>query len=379
MTALTVILALAVIAAATLAVFFFVKWQATLGQLREAEKDLAKSGSSQDLEDRFKLLSQETLDRQEEKATRQISSLLTPVREEVAGFRKRVEEYVQESRSAKDILNEKFSRMDQSVATLSSDAKELADALRGSAKLRGDWGETVLRRLLEIAGLREGESFSLQRSFAVDGQRLRPDAVIMLPDSREVVVDSKVSLVDYEDYFQASDDEGRVAAAKALRNAVERQVEETSKYNGLPDLNTPGFTFMFAPIEPAWLLIASEFPELIEKAQRKGVVILGPTNLLVALKVVDQIWLAEKKVQNMRKIFDRAEKVVDASARLTERVDTALKRMESATKSVEDVRTTLRGKQGVLAHAHKLSDYGVKGKEALPEELEEFPGSEHEA
>lgn len=376
MTAVAWFLLVALLAAIALALLFFVKWQDAQARMHKAEKELAQSGSSQDMEDRFKLVSQEVLDRQEEKAAKQINNMIDPVRKEVGDFRDRIEEYIKESRSTKDILNEKFSSMDQSVSALSSEAKELADALRGDAKLRGDWGETVLRKLLELSGLREGESFTLQESIATEDGRLRPDAVVKLPEGREIVIDSKVSLVAYQDYHRATDDAQRASALKSLRDAIERQVAETAKYNSAGKLDTPGFAFMFTPIEPAWVLVSSEFPELIEQAQRKGVIIVGPTNLLAALKVVDHMWSAEQKHQNLREILKQAEEIVNATARVFERLDVVRDRIQSAAKSVDDLGTALQGRRSVLSYAKRLKDYGVRGKKDLPEGIGPGPDPE---
>ena len=345
-------------------------WQKTLAKLHETEKEIARSGSSQELEDRFRLLSQETLDRQEEKSTKAVKDIVTPMREEVEKFGGKIEEYIKESRSTKDILDEKFKNMDSSVASLSKDAKDLADALRGDPKSRGDWGETVLRRLLEIAGLRENESFSLQKSYEVEGSRIRPDAVILLPGDREVVIDSKVSLIAYQDYAGAKDDDERKKSLKDLKSAVDRQIDETSKYNSIAELNKPGFSFMFMPIEPAWLLVASEFPDLLESAQRKGVVLAGPTNMLATLKVVEHIWLAERKEANQREIFNQAEKLLDSAVRVTDLLETLEKRADSLRNAIDSLNTAMQGRRGVFAHARKLSEYGVKGKKELPEQWE---------
>ena len=370
MTALSVFLAIALVAALAAAAALFVRWQSAKDELHRAEKELAAARSPQDLEDRFKVLSQEILDRQGQRAEKGLENMLGPVRDEVAEFKRRVDELIRESRSTKDILGEKFSRMDDSVARLSGDAKDLADALRGEAKLRGDWGETVLRRILESAGLRENESFDLQRTFEVDGSHLRPDAVLRLPDGRQVAIDSKVSLVAYDEYHQAADDERRKKAAKSLREAVERQVEETARYNDLPGATTPGFTFMFMPIEPAWLLVMSEHADLFEKAQRRGVIIIGPTNLMAALKVVDQMWLAEHKVRNMNEVFAVAGRVVDAVQKLIERVGRMRKQLDTVSRTLDEVDTSIKGRQGVLSTARRLQDYGGRGKAPLPEAAE---------
>ncbi len=364
------------VAAAAAASFFFRKWLGSVTEIRdaearlhEAETALAKSESSEELAGRFKLISQEILDLQEEKAAKQVGSVVSPLREQVESFRKDVDEYLKEARSTKDVLSEKFGRMDQSVDRLSDDARKLTEALRGSSKVRGDWGETVLRRMLEIAGLREGESFDLQRTFSDGEGRLRPDAVLMLPEGRELVVDSKVSLVAYQDFTEAGDDDLRQEALKSLRRAVGERVDEVAKYNAIEGLNTPGFSIMFAPIEPAWLLVASEFPELITEAQRKGVVVVGPTNLLVALKVVDEIWRSERKGQHLQEIFSQASKIMDACLRMNDNIDTVEKRVDSASKAVDDLRRSVSGRQGVIAHAKKLEGFGVKGKKELPEAL----------
>ena len=365
-TALVVIIIIAAVCAG-LAGWFFYQWQLTLNRLHNAEKEALKLGSFQDLEDRFKTLSQTVLDRQEERGSKELRNLLQPVRDEVTGFRAKVEEYLKESRSTKDILNEKFQRMDASVTSLSGEANQLVAALRGSAKVRGDWGEVLLRQALENAGLREGDNFDLQYHCNVDGQTLRPDAVVRLPNARAIVIDAKVSLIAYADYARAADDQARNNASKEVRVAFERQIGEVTKYLNLPDLQGPGFAIMFTPIEPAWQLMVIEHQDVMEKARQRGVIILGPVNLLVALKVVEQLWLAERKERSVRDIVNLAVKVQDAVGRLVSRVEDVTKQLETAMRSIEGVHKAISGRRGILVHAHKLQDFGVKGKEELPE------------
>ena len=351
--------------------FMYKKAEALKDKLHEAEKKLARESSPEEQANHFKVLSEELLEQQSAKSSKAIDDVLQPVREQVGAFQTKIEEYVKESRETRTVLDEKFKNLDVNVKNLGDEARQLTDALRGNPKVRGNWGEVLLKKALELAGLQEGPNFELQRSFEIEGRRFIPDAVVKLPEDRQVIIDSKVSLIAYDDYVNANDEQEQEQAGKRFATDVEKQVDEVCKYLHRPEINTPGFALMFTPIEPAWVLLNHIKPQLLLDSYKKGVLIVGPTTLLATLKVVEQMWRNERKVRSIKEIIDRAGMLREAVERLLDRLENSARHLDRATREISAIETSIRGRQGVVAHARKLEEYGIKGKDALPEVDEE--------
>lgn len=342
-------------------------------RLEEMERQMQPDATRQAMESVFRSLSQETLKSQGEQTAQRVQSdlglLLKPMGEQVGDFRVRVEEMLGDSIATRAMLEEKFKRMDDSVQNLSQDANDLSAALRGDSKVLGNWGELSLVRALEVAGLKEGNDYACQVSIKVNETMVRPDAVIYLPDNRHVIIDAKVSLVAYSNYVVAADDQARKEALKDMKKAMAKQVDEIhTRYMQLPGLNTLGFAIMFTPLEPAWILVMAQCPELIGQARKKGVIIVGPTTLLATLRLVEQIWKAEHNASKVREIVDRAAKLCDGAVRLVERIDAALSQTKKIGDCLADIKKSVEGRQGLVFQAEKLRELRAHGKKEMPEQ-----------
>ncbi len=249
-----------------------------------------------------------------------MGTLLDPLKTQIEEFREKVEQAQSDSKTGVAKLEGLIGNLGSLNQQLAEEAKNLSTALRGSAKAQGDWGEFILRDLLEKAGLREGEQYSFQQSFAglesEDGGKTksaRTDVIILLPGGRNLVIDSKVSLTAYTDYANAATDAERSAALKLHLASVRGHVTGLAKagYQRLPGLETPDFVVMFVPVEPAFLLALQNDAELWADAYQQGILLVGPTTLLYIIRIVNVLWQQEVQARSVRDVMNRGAELYD--------------------------------------------------------------------
>ncbi len=301
-----------------------------------------------------------------------VEALLNPVRQQLVDFRKKVEDIYDNENKDRASLRAEITHLKTLNERISTDALNLTNALKGDSKLRGSWGEIQLERLLEQSGLVKGREYEVQGSFrSEEGQRYQPDVIIHLPDSKDVIVDSKVSLVAYEQYHAASDDGERARLAARHVDSVRSHVNDLAgkSYDELIGLNSLDLVIMFVPIEPALLLAYEHQLDLHEQAFKKNIMLVSPSTLMLALQVIHNIWRYEYQKKNTQEIarqggdlYDRfvnfvtsLDKVGDALTRARSEFDTAHKRLAT-------------GKGNLIGRAEKLRELGIKTKKALPEQ-----------
>lgn len=321
------------------------KAAALRAEARVADQDALR----QDLLDQFRLLSADTLSAQARDFTRQgrdaLSALLTPLGDRLEDFRRRVDAVHNEDSAQRGALRRQVETLTAQSAAVGAQADRLAHALRGDNKLLGTWGEFSLQRLLEAAGLQKDRDFRLQWSLAApDGRRLQPDALVLMPEDRCVVVDSKLSLKAYLDFHNAETAEARRAAAARHAAAVEAHVKNLSAkaYQDLPGLpSSPDFVLLFVASEPALSLALAERPGILELAARRDVVPVGPGGLLTALRLIALLWRQSNQNRAARDVFAEVraiyeqyaaftgdmQGIADALARATESYDAAFRKL----------------------------------------------------
>jgi len=222
---------------------------------------------------------------------------------------------------------------------MSSEASNLTQALKGDKKLVGNWGEAQLERTLELAGLRRGEHYEAQQAFkGEDGQRFLPDFVIFLPQDKHVVIDSKVSLVDYERAITADEDTVRAQALAAHANAVKRHIDQLSDkdYANLAGLQSPDFVLMFMPVEPAYIEIMRTNRDLFNYGYKKNVILVSHTTLMPILRTVANLWMVERSNEEAREISDRAGDIFNAVCLVAERMENVGSALSQTTKRYND-------------------------------------------
>lgn len=255
---------------------------------------------------------------------------------------------------------------------MSKDTQNLAEALKNRGKVQGDWGEQVLANILQESGLREGQEFFVQQNTKdEDGKNLRPDVVVHCADGSQVVIDSKVSLTAYTDYVGAENDEARKSAIKANYDSIWGHVEELAKkdYSKLVPQSIPT-VLMFVPNEGSYILAMNHDPQIGQKAFRKRVVIINPTNLMLALQLILQTWRNTRQEENCLKIIEAAKKIYEKYCSFTESMNDIGKQLNSAQQSYDKAVRQMKDGQGNLSHnINELLKLGVQSDKKINEKM----------
>lgn len=328
------------------------------------------------LEHQFRTLAGNILDTHSQRFTEQnqqnLGGILEPLRERLGQFQQKVETlYVDESKE-RSALKAQVQELMQLNRTLSDDAKELASALRGSAKRLGNWGELVLERVLEASGLRRGHEYVVQDSrIDEDGQRRQPDVVIRLPENRCLVVDSKLSLLAYERFASAQDEASREAALREHLASVRAHIRSLSekRYQTLYD-DTLDFVLMFIPVEPAFITAITHDEQLFTDAWDSNVLLVSPSTLLFVVRTVAHLWRQEARSRNAQDIAYRGAELYDRLAGFVDKLDEVGVKIQAAQTAWGDARKKLAdGRGNVIRQAEMLRDLGVQPSKQLPADL----------
>lgn len=304
-----------------------------------------------------------------------LGELLNPLREQLGDFKQKVEQVYTDEAKERSALKAQVEQLHALNRSLSDRTESLTQALTTSGKTQGDWGELVLARLFEVSGLQEGREYRLQDSILSDeGARQRPDAVIYLPEDRQLVIDAKVSLTAWTDYGAARDDGARDAALKRHLLSIRQHLRDLAQrdYTRSPNLHTIDFVIMFVPIEAALLVALREDETLYTEAFRSKVVLVSPTTLFAVIKMVESLWSVRRREQNAEKIAEAGAKLykkLDGFVRSFEQIDKAL---VSAQKAFDQARRQLHAGPGnVLKQAGDMSALGLRsmGKSRIAEIL----------
>lgn len=303
--------------------------------------------------------------------TKEIGTLLDPLKERLAEFKAKVEEvYIAEGKE-RVALGEQVKQLTTLNQAMSKDAQGLTEALRGSSKVQGDWGELVLERILEGAGLREGHEFVTQVSTRdAEGNLLRPDVVLLLPNGRKVVIDSKVSLVAWVQYVEATDDDIRKAASGSLVASVRAHLRGLSPkaYETLYGIDSLDFVVMFVPLEGAFARALATEPALQDDAWKQQVLFSGPTTILFALRTIAHLWREERQAQNAIRIATDAGALIDKFATFVETFDRVGHQVGLAARHHEAARRLLvSGPGNVVRRIEALGRLGVQARKSLPD------------
>jgi DNA recombination protein RmuC len=283
-----------------------------------AEKVALLETAKKSLADQFQALAGEILDQKSkafaEASQKDLGNVLSPLRDQIKEFREKVEQAQSDSKDGVTTLRTLIGNLGTMNQQLSEEARNLSTALRGSAKAQGDWGEFILRDLLDKAGLREGDEYKFQQSFAgVESENdnrvrtVRTDVVLYLPGGRHLVIDSKVSLNAYTDYVNATSDDARKVALKLHITSVRGHIAVLAKagYHRLPELEAPDFVVMFVAIEPAFLMALQADGDLWADAYKQGILLVGPTTLLYVIRIINVLWQQERQARNVREVMER--------------------------------------------------------------------------
>ncbi|WP_372966531.1 DNA recombination protein RmuC [Marinobacter sp.] len=329
------------------------------------------------LKQEFENLANRIFDQKSERFSQQsktsLDTLLTPFRDQLQDFRKRVEDvYTTETRDRQALRSEIKSLQDLN-RQITEEAANLTKALKGDKKVQGNWGELILERVLERSGLRKGVEYETQGSYRdSDNQLLRPDVIVHLPDQRHLVVDSKVSLVAYQQWVIAEDDGARAEALKQHVEAVRNHIRSLSEkdYSQLSGLHSPDFVLLFMPIEPAFVAAFQQDDNLFAEAFDRKIIVVTPTTLLATLRTIENIWRYERQSQNARRIAERAGAVYDKLRVFVEAMERLGSQLHTAQGTYDNAMNTLtRGRGNLISQANRFVELGVRVKKELPRNI----------
>ncbi len=302
-----------------------------------------------------------------------LDSILTPFKEKITAFEKRVNEvYATEGKERHSLIKE-VQRLQELNQKIGEDAENLTKALKGDTKTQGIWGEIILERILEESGLRKGIEYDSQGGFRdAEGKLLKPDVVVHLPEEKDIVIDSKVSLVAYEKYVRADDDDERDQAGKEHLASINAHLKglESKKYDELPGVKSLDFVLMFVPIESAFMLAIDKDNEIFRKAFDQNIMIVSPSTLLVTLRTIQNIWRYEYQNKNALEIAEKAGKLYDKFVGFVTDLEKVGDQIDNTRKAYEGAHNKLAsGKGNLISRAQTLIELGVKSRKQLPDSV----------
>ena len=330
-------------------------------EIKEEFESLAKKvfeGNSQ----KFAEFSKENLD-----------SMIKPLQTQISEFKKQVSDTYNSESQDRAIFKNEIQSLKELNEKISKDAIDLTNALKGESKQQGVWGEMVLEHVLEASGLRKGHEFEREVSLKTDeNETLRPDVVVHLPDNRDLIIDAKTSLVAYERYVNASNEEEKAEYLKAHLSSIRSHVKELSKknYERLKEVNTLDFIFMFMPIEGALAVALEHDNSIYDNAFKNKILLVGPTTLLVAMRAVENVWKFERQNQNAQEIARRAGAMYDKFVGFSEDLMKISKQIDGIQGSFSAARSKLSsGKGNLVRQVEQIKELGAQTSKKIPKEL----------
>jgi len=331
------------------------------------------------LKQEFENLANRIFDQKSERFSQQnqssMDTLLKPFRDQLNDFRQRVETVHTTETRDRQALRSEIKSLQELNRQITEEASNLTRALKGDKKIQGNWGELILERVLERSGLRKGIEYETQGSYRdTDNQLLRPDVVVHLPDNRNLVIDSKVSLVAYQQWVISDEGSARDAALKQHMDAVRNHIRSLSDkdYSQLNGLRSPDFVLLFMPIEPAFVAAFQHDDSLFSEAFERKIIVVTPTTLLATLRTIENIWRYERQSQNARLIAERASAVYDKLRVFVEAMERLGGQLHTAQGSYDSAMNTLtRGRGNLISQANRFVELGVRVKKELPKAVTE--------
>ena len=299
-----------------------------------------------------------------------LESLLKPFREQINGFQSRINEVHTESVKGQSALEAEIKKVLEVGLEMNTQDTNLVSALKGDKKTTGNWGEAQLERTLELAGLIPGDHYEAQASFTdAEGKRRLPDFIIKLPDDKCLVIDSKVSLVDYDRAISAETEEQQTEALKAHAQAVRNHIDDLSgkDYTNLNGLDSPDFVLMFMPVEPAYIEAMKYNKDLFNYGYQRQVVMVSHTTLMPILRTVANLWMIDQSNREAREISTRAGEIYNQVCLVAERLHKLGNTLKSANNHYNQAVKGLAGQQGLVGKVDRFKQLSSKASKNLTE------------
>jgi len=343
-----------------------------LAVLQEAKERMGaefKALANQIFESRHKVFKAESKE--------QLNNILSPLSERIKEFEKRVEKsYNDESKERYSLIKE-IRNLQDLDARISKDAINLTNALKGESKTQGTWGEIILERVLEKSGLQKGREYEIQVSMKnEEGRRLQPDVIVHLPEEKDVIIDSKVSLTAYERYCSTEDDDDRAESLKQHLQSLRLHIKQLcdKDYHNLEGIKTLDFVLLFVPIEAAFSLAVQQDNSLFTDAFEKNVFMVSPSTLLATLRMIQHIWRHEQQNKNAQEIATKAGALYDKFVNFVADLENIGSKIESTQDAYRDAHNKLTsGRGNLVRRAEGMRELGAKVSKSLPQHLIEIP------
>ncbi len=301
--------------------------------------------------------------------------LLTPLKEQLEGFRRQVGETHAQETAQRHSLKFELERLAELNVRMTEEAAALTRALKGDSKQQGNWGEVVLARILSECGLREGHEYHTQVNIEVEkGKRYQPDVIVHLPQEKDIIIDAKVSLTAYERWYNAEDELEKAVALKEHVASVRNHIRELGRkdYQQLPGVRTLDYVLMFVAVEPAFLSAMEADPSLVRYGLDNNILLVSPTNLMVALRTIENLWRYERQNQNARQIAERAGRLYEKLRLFVEEMQQMGGSLHKAQESYDKAMGRLvNGRGNLIAQVERFRELGVEVTKSLPEPLVE--------
>ena len=347
-----------------------------LEKLHEAQK-LEEEKAKEGMKNEFKVLAQTILDEKSKqfKTTKseELDKLLAPFKQKLEDFEKTVKDNHEKEVKSTSALMENIKSLKDMNDKLSEEASGLAKALRGDNKKQGNWGEFVLERALEMSGLAKDKEYFVQNSETTeDGRRLQPDVIIQLPGNKKIIIDSKVSLVAWDNFINAATEEEASAGLKALAVSVQTHIKGLSDkdYPQLYGGDTPEFVLLFIPIEAAFMEVTKFDQALYEFAFSRKIIVVSTSTLLATLKTIAMAWRQEKQTKNVIEIAEAGGKLYDKFVGLSEDLKKLGSQFQTAQNTYQDTMTKMmEGRGNLISQVERLKKLGSKTKKELDNRL----------
>ena len=325
----------------------------------------------------FKNLANEIMEEKSRKFTEQnrekLDEILKPFNENLKDFRRKVEETHIEGEKGRASLFTKIKDLEDLNLKISNEANALTKALKGESKTQGNWGEMILETILEKSGLVKDREFFKQNSFvSEEGKRLQPDFIVKYPGDRSIVIDAKVSLTAYEKFCDTENEREKENWLKAHLISVKNHINELAvkNYQDIYKINTLDFVMMFMPVEPAYFVAIQSDTNLWSWAYERRILIISPTNLIAALKMVESMWRQEYQNRNVLEIATQGGALYDDFVLFTERLLKLGKKLDDAREHYDETLKKLStGKGNLVNRVNKLKSLGVRTRKNLPPEI----------
>ncbi len=326
-----------------------------------------------ELKKEFENLANKIFESNSTKSNENINLVLKPFKEQLQSFGTRVNEiHTAQTKESSTLLNE-IKTLKELNSQISNDAINLTNALKGQNKTQGDWGEMILSKILEQTGLREGKEYSVQGSFTdSDGKRLRPDVILHLPENKDIIIDSKVSLISYLNYVEATSEEGKSKATKELIGSLKTHIKDLSgkRYEDIEQVNTLDFVLLFIPIEGAFMLAVSNDNTLFKLAFENNIMLVSPSTLFVTLRTIENIWRYEHQNENAQLISKKAGDLYDKFASFVKDIEDIGLNIDRTKKAYDGAMNKLSsGRGNIIRRAEEFKSLGVQTKKQINTKL----------